>query len=175
MLRWLLIGIGWIALALGLIGALLPLLPTTPFALLAAACFARASQRCHAWLLSMPVLGPAIADWQAGRGVAAGNKMLALGLLWSGMFLTVSTVVPPTVVAGLLVGIAGVVTLVLLRLPTRSKATRANTRTASPGTMPPAVHQGAACLPVDTAPQQANPARCRVTRRVERVHYRNRY
>lgn len=125
MWRWLLIGIGWIALALGLIGALLPLLPTTPFALLAAACFARASERCHNWLMAMPVLGPAITDWQTSRGVSAGNKALALGLLWPGMILTITTVMPSVAVAGLLLGIASIVTVVLLRLPTRRGTARA--------------------------------------------------
>lgn len=123
MWRWLLIGIGWIALALGLIGALLPLLPTTPFALLAAACFARASKRCHNWLMAMPVLGPAIIDWETDRGVTAGNKILALAMLWPSTMLTVSAVATPAVVTIVLVGIASVVTWVLLRLPTRPRPT----------------------------------------------------
>lgn len=117
-MRWLLIAIGWLALALGLLGALLPLLPTTPFALLAAACFARASKRCHAMLLAMPVLGPALDDWQSRRGVARTTKVFALCLLWSGIVLSLSVSAPAIWLrVGLLV-IAVIVTVVLLRLPT---------------------------------------------------------
>ena len=117
-MRWLLIVIGWLALTLGLLGALLPILPTTPFALLAAACFARASQRCHAMLLAMPVLGPALDDWQTRRGIALGNKVLALCMLWSGIALTVTLSGLPVPLSLLLVGIATTVTVVLLRMPT---------------------------------------------------------
>ena len=49
-MRLLLITVGFVALALGLLGLLLPLLPTTPFLLLAAGCFSRASTRLHGWL-----------------------------------------------------------------------------------------------------------------------------
>lgn len=117
-MRWLLIVIGWLALTLGLLGALLPILPTTPFALLAAACFARASQRCHAMLLAMPVLGPALDDWQTRRGIALGNKVLALCMLWSGIVLTVTLSGLQMPLSLLLVGIATTVTVVLLRMPT---------------------------------------------------------
>lgn len=56
--------LGLLSVALGAIGAILPLLPTVPFMLLAAFCFARSSERLHAWLLSHPRFGPAIVDWQ---------------------------------------------------------------------------------------------------------------
>lgn len=60
---------GWIALALGVIGIPLPLLPTTPFLLLAAVCFARGSQRWYGWLLQHPRLGPPIVAWQTERAI----------------------------------------------------------------------------------------------------------
>ena len=55
---------GWLSLGLGAIGAVLPLLPTVPFVILAAFCFARSSPRLEAWLVGHPVFGPHIAAWR---------------------------------------------------------------------------------------------------------------
>lgn len=73
---WLMAGL--LALALGILGAFLPLLPTTPFVILAAACFARSSERLHGWLLSHSVFGPAIRDWQQHRAISRRGKRAAL-------------------------------------------------------------------------------------------------
>lgn len=116
--RWLLLGTGWLAAALAALGALLPLLPTTPFALLAAGCFARSSPRCHRWLLATPLLGPVLADWQAGRGVPLAAKCVALALLWPSIGLTATLAVPVAGVRWLLLAVAAAVTVFLLRLPT---------------------------------------------------------
>jgi len=63
MKRWCLMALGWLAFATGILGIVLPLLPTTPFMLLAAALFARSSPRFHRWLLAHPWFGPPIEDW----------------------------------------------------------------------------------------------------------------
>ncbi|SLN43424.1 Inner membrane protein YbaN [Roseovarius litorisediminis] len=60
---------GLICVGLGLAGVALPLLPTVPFMLLAAFCFARSSERLHNWLLSHPRFGPAIVDWQTNGSI----------------------------------------------------------------------------------------------------------
>ncbi|MFT6775394.1 MAG: uncharacterized membrane protein YbaN (DUF454 family) [Paracoccaceae bacterium] len=70
---------GWLSLALGIIGAALPLLPTVPFLLLAAFCFARSSARVHDWLLTHPRLGPPILDWQQSGAIGRRAKWLASG------------------------------------------------------------------------------------------------
>ena len=62
-MRWLWAAAGLLALGSGLIGIVLPLVPTVPFLLLAAFCFARSSERLHNWLITHPRLGPPILDW----------------------------------------------------------------------------------------------------------------
>ncbi|WP_249937050.1 YbaN family protein [Roseateles sp. DAIF2] len=86
-LLWLLAGFA--SLLLGVIGIFLPLLPTTPFVLLAAFCFSKGSARCEAWLLNHPRLGPMIRDWRATRAVPLRAKqiasvMMAASSLWAG-------------------------------------------------------------------------------------------
>jgi hypothetical protein len=74
---------GSLALGLGAIGAVLPVLPTTPFLLVAAFCFARSSKRAHAWLLSNRVFGPHLRDYLAGQGISWRIKAGALVFLWA--------------------------------------------------------------------------------------------
>jgi uncharacterized protein len=70
---------GGLFLGLGLLGVVLPVLPTTPFLLLAAACFARSSPRLHRWLLHHPVFGPPIRNWEENGAISRPAKRLAVG------------------------------------------------------------------------------------------------
>lgn len=70
---------GIVSLLLGLLGAVLPGLPTTPFILLAAACFAQASPRLHRWLVQHRWLGPMVRDWEAHRSLPVKIKLIAIG------------------------------------------------------------------------------------------------
>lgn len=81
LLRGLLTAAGFLCVALGVIGIFLPLLPTTPFLLLAAACFARSSPRFHAWLLSNRTFGPLIHQWEKNRTIPRKTKWVAIGLM----------------------------------------------------------------------------------------------
>ena len=78
MQRIILIIIGWLAIVLGTLGIVLPLLPTTPFMLLAAWCFARSSPRFHHWLLWRSWFGRYIRYWQQHRALPKGAKSRAI-------------------------------------------------------------------------------------------------
>lgn len=73
--------LGVVAVALGVVGAFLPVLPTTPFLLVAAWCFAKANPAWEARLLAHPKYGPLITVWRAHGAIPVGAKRLALGLL----------------------------------------------------------------------------------------------
>ncbi len=81
LIRGIFLGVGILSLALGLLGIFLPVLPTTPFVLLAAACFARGSQRLHDWLLSHRIAGPIIHEWQIHRSMPPGVKPWAFVMM----------------------------------------------------------------------------------------------
>ena len=86
---WLVLGL--ICVALGFIGAVVPLMPTTVFLILAAGCFARSSPRLEAWLLDHPRFGPTLRAWRRDRAIPRAAKVMAclgmttgLALFWWG-------------------------------------------------------------------------------------------
>lgn len=81
LMRLFCLGLGVLALVLGALGIVLPVLPTTPFVLLAAACFARSSRRFHDALLGHALLGPVIHEWQTHRAMRRQVKRWAYGLM----------------------------------------------------------------------------------------------
>jgi len=81
--RWLWLALGWIAVGLAIAGAALPLLPTTPFLLVAAYAFARSSKRFHTWLMEHKHFGPLIRNWREHGAIDPWSKfwsMIAIGL-----------------------------------------------------------------------------------------------
>ncbi|MBG6244188.1 hypothetical protein CS369_03930 [Candidatus Symbiopectobacterium sp. 'North America'] len=76
-----LVVLGWLAVVLATLGVVLPLLPTTPFLLLAAWCFARSSPRFHAWLLYRSWFGPYLRHWQDHRALPPGAKGKAVVMI----------------------------------------------------------------------------------------------
>ncbi len=108
---------GTVALALGIIGIFLPVLPTTPFLLLAAACYARGSARLHGWLVNNRFLGEYIRDYRDRRAIKLNVKIFAIAMLW--LFIGISILaVDPVWLRFLLAAIAVAVTAHILTLRT---------------------------------------------------------
>ena len=90
------IAAGFLCIATGVIGIVVPFLPTTDFVLLAAYCFSRGSRRWEAWLLGHPRFGPVVRDWRATRALPLRAKwgatfMMALSCMWAAWVLPTST------------------------------------------------------------------------------------
>jgi uncharacterized protein len=109
---------GTLFVVLGVLGIFLPLLPTTPFLLLAAYCYARSSPRMLHWLLTNRWFGAYIRNYREGRGIPLREKIIALTTLWLTIGYTALYAVPIWWVRLLLLVIALGVTTHLLRVKT---------------------------------------------------------
>jgi len=107
---------GTVFVILAVLGIFLPVLPTTPFLLLAAACYFRSSDRFYRWLINNRVLGTYIRNYLEGRGMSVRSKVITLLLLWLTIGLTVIFGVQYTVVRIILIIIALGVTIHISRL-----------------------------------------------------------
>ncbi|MFC1847714.1 YbaN family protein [Chloroflexota bacterium] len=116
--RPLLIAAGTFFVVLAFLGVFLPLLPTTPFLLLAAACYARSSERLNNWLLRNRLFGTAIRDYQAGKGISPRVKALSITLLWITVGFSAAFVVHILALKVILVLIGTGVTIYILTVRT---------------------------------------------------------
>jgi uncharacterized membrane protein YbaN (DUF454 family) len=116
-LRILLIMVGWLSVVLGVIGIFLPILPTTPFLLLAAACFVRTSPKFYQWLVGHPKLGKYLAYYLEGKGIPFKAKVYTIALMTISMSVT-AYLVPITAVRILLPLVGVLVALYIVRQPT---------------------------------------------------------
>ena len=73
--------LGWVFFALGAVGVILPVLPTTPFMILALWAFAKSSQRFHNWLYNHPLFGPPLQKWQQHRVIPLPAKVLSISMM----------------------------------------------------------------------------------------------
>ncbi len=120
--RALLIVAGTVSLGLGAVGIFLPVLPTTPFLLLSAACYLRSSERMHKWLLNNRWFGEYIKNYQAGRGIPMKTKLVAIAVMWTAILYSTFFVVDEILIAQVaLLLIAAGVSVHLIRLPTLKK------------------------------------------------------
>ncbi len=110
----------FIAVGLAAAGVFLPLLPTTPFLLLAAACFARGSDRFYDALLSHRVFGPMIRDYREKGGISSRTKVASLSLLWLTISLSAFLALSSWPARGLLFLVASLVTIHILSFKTVS-------------------------------------------------------
>jgi len=114
--RCLLIAGGTISIALGILGVFLPLLPTTPFLLLAAFLYSRSSERFYRWLIGHRFLGGYIQRYREGRSMTLASKAVTLALLWITIGLSIAFVLPQLWTKLLVAAIAIGVTMHILRL-----------------------------------------------------------
>lgn len=77
--------VGSIAVLLAVLGVFLPLLPTTPFLLLASACYFRSSPRMYRWLMSNRILGDYLLNFQSGKGIPLRAKIVSVLLIWASL------------------------------------------------------------------------------------------
>jgi len=109
---------GTICVTLGVVGIILPLVPTTPFLLLAAYCYARSSERLLQWLLANRWFGEHIRNYREGRGMTRRHKVLAMAVLWVSIGSSAALIAHAWWVRAILVSAAAGVTVYLLRLGT---------------------------------------------------------
>lgn len=107
--------VGVLATACGIAGIVLPLVPTTPFLLLAAYAFARSSPRWHAWLLQHPRFGPAIVNWRTHGAISRQAKGLAVGLMLLALLGSLLAGVRPWIVIAQAVVLVAVAAFILSR------------------------------------------------------------
>jgi len=82
-IKYIVLSSGTLFLGIGVVGIFLPILPTTPFLLLSAACYAKGSKRFYNWLMNHRILGKYIKDYREKKGIEAKTKVIALILLWA--------------------------------------------------------------------------------------------
>ncbi len=120
-MKWPYLIAGFLLVGLATLGIFLPLLPTTPLLLLAAACFANSSEKCHRWLLEHNIFGPIIHNWQEHRCIPRKAKVIAvLSILIFGTYAIGFAIKNlPLRMVGLALLITGL--MVVLRIPVSTK------------------------------------------------------
>ncbi len=89
------LSLGWLFVTIGVIGAFVPVLPTTPFLIIAAACFARSSPRIEAWLLAHPRFGGPLRDWRERRAIPRRAKIASVVMMTISYAIFWFTTTPP--------------------------------------------------------------------------------
>lgn len=117
-IKILVLGLGWLCVVLGFLGIFLPVLPTTPFLLLAAACFVRTSPKFYQWLVEHPRMGKYLVYYLDGKGMPLRAKIYTLVLMWVTMLLTAFVLVNRPMLHWLLPIIGVCVSIYIVRLPT---------------------------------------------------------
>jgi uncharacterized membrane protein YbaN (DUF454 family) len=119
--RWFLVSVGILSVAVGTVGIVVPLLPTTPLLLLAAACFVRSSDKLYGWLVGHRLFGSYILNYREHRAVTWQTKTFTLALLWIAIGYSAVAVVNSLVLRAILLVIALAVSAHVLSLNTLSR------------------------------------------------------
>ncbi len=114
-LRWLLIALGWLCVALGIIGIFTPMMPGTVFLILAAALFSRSSPRFEAWLITHPRLGPAVVAWRRNGAVPRWAQIFGTVSMGFSFALLVAMGLPLLALVAIAASFVGVAAFLLTR------------------------------------------------------------
>lgn len=106
---------------LGVLGIVMPLLPTTPFLLLSAACYVRSSDKLYQWLITNKYFGSYILNYRQGKGIPLKAKVISVTILWISMLYTIAFVIPLVMVKILLFLIGSYFTWFILKQKTLRK------------------------------------------------------
>ena len=112
---------GTFFVCLAAIGVVLPILPTTPFLLLAAACYIKGSERMNYWLNNNKLFGGYLRNYREGRGISAKGKIFTLCVLWATMLYAVIFLTNVLIYQVVMLVVPLGVTIHLVRIPTYSK------------------------------------------------------
>lgn len=121
LIRVVLIISGTFFVGLGVIGIFFPLLPTTPFLLLAAVCYARSSKRFYDWLLNNKWFGNYIKNYREGKGIPLKVMVLSISLLWVTIIFSVIFIVLNIFIRIVLIVVAVGVTIHILSIRTKEQ------------------------------------------------------
>ena len=119
--RYVLLAAGFLCVGLGIAGLFLPVLPTTPFMLLAGACFARSSPRFHRWLLEHRTFGPIVGEWERHRAIPWRAKLWAIGLMSATLATSIVFFVSNPWAQGGLAAMGVALAVWLYRVPSRDR------------------------------------------------------
>ena len=112
--------LGFVSMVVGLIGIPVPGLPTTPLMILAAACFAKSSQRFYDWIINNRMFGEHVKNYREGNGIPKRSKPIILGTMWIFVLFAVLIAIPdsaPGISRYATLLLAGIGTIFILRIP----------------------------------------------------------
>ncbi|WP_141732147.1 YbaN family protein [Oligoflexus tunisiensis] len=127
--RYAMVSLAMLFLVLGFIGVFIPIMPTMPFVLLAAVCFARSSPRFYNWLMNHQWFGPSLRDWKTTGGIRRKVKILAITVLVISMTPTIVFIIP---IMGVKILLAVIGLLVAAFIATRPDPDAVRNRTPEP-------------------------------------------
>ncbi len=112
--------LGWLLVVIGGIGVVVPGLPSTGFFVLAAGCFSKSSPRFEQWILDLPGVGPLVADYRGGLGMARSVKLRANLMMWLAIGISAGLVIDVAAIRILVVALGCIGSYwILLRIPTK--------------------------------------------------------
>lgn len=119
-----LLAVGTSSLVIGVVGIFVPVLPTTPFVLLAAGCYARGSERFHRWLTGSRLFGPTIREWELHHSIRYRTKLYAIAMMAASLGASIVFFVEPPWLKAALAAFGVALAVWMYRIPSRDAPDR---------------------------------------------------